>query len=133
MTLEEYFIGSKPQNINSTVINKTGLYRYYSTIDFIKDESHYAKIFIAHPDEDIWALGYEIKDGNARAVIRRDPSPCALTRGKIDKLVYGMTKVLERNLNNYNSKTIWEIVRGAVRDSYPYYVSRDYKTPKIII
>lgn len=133
MTLEEYFIGSKPQPVNNKLMAKDKLYRYYSTIDFAKDDNHYAKIFIAHPDDDIWALGFEIKDGNARVIIRRDPSPCALTRGKIDKLVYGMTKVLERNLSNYNSKTIWKVVENAIRDSYPYYVSRDYKTPKIMI
>lgn len=133
MTLEEYYSKSDPQPISNELTEDGKLYRICTTIDFIEDEDHYAKIFIAHPDYDLWSFGYEIKDGNARAIIRRDPSPYAVMLGKVDKLIYGMTKVLERCLNKRNSKTIWNVVRNAMLDGDGCYVTRNYKTPKITI
>lgn len=137
MTLEDYFINSKPQRIDASLVetgeNGSLLYASYQSIDFEIDGTHYAKILIAHPAPDIWALGFEIKDGIAKAALRRDCTPHIVTKGKIDKLVYGMTKVLKRNLTTYSSKAIRELVDNAEKEAYPYYVSRKPYNEKITI
>lgn len=137
MTLEEYFIKSEPQKVDDSTIqskdDNVQIYSVYRTINFTIDNARYAKIFIAHPAPDIWALGFELRDGLAKPVIKRDCTSAAVTKGHIDKLVFGMTKVLERQLTMWSSKAIRELIKNAERQAYPYYTSRNAKPIKITI
>lgn len=138
MTIAEYFEYSEPQEINDDIMIPEGdcnvqLYAHYRSIDFIAYENYYAKIFVAHPAQDIWALGFELKDGPNKPIIRRDCTSAIVTKGKIDKLLYGMSKVLRRNLPKRCSSILKGCVDCAERETLKYYVSKGPYLEKITI
>lgn len=111
-TIEEYL--KKKQPINNET-DENGLYKHVISIDFATYEVC-ASILVARIDEKTYALGWKLRDkyhGDS-ADSERLPSIRATTTGDINKLLYGMTKVLQRQLKRKNSKELKIVVNNAV-------------------
>lgn len=111
MTITEYFAQEQP--VSTEIINEI----YYKDVQEIVfgENDRYAKIKVAHVDKDTWAFGWEIKDGSYRPAICRECTPSNVTKGNINKLIFGMTKVLQRRLSDFVLPT--HLIRGIVRNA----------------
>lgn len=123
MTINEYFLQEQP--ISAEVVNEI-YFKDVQEITFSCDSNRYAKIKVAHIDIDTWAFGWEIKDGTARKALCRECTSNITTKGRIDKLIYGMTKVLQRQIvtMTYPTNILMDLVDKAVTDA-KYYYRRD--------
>lgn len=120
MTINEYFI-KKNQPVSTELVNGI-YYKDIQTITF-GDENRYAQIKIAHVEANTWAFGWEIKDGAHKPIISHNCTPNITTQGNIRKLVYGMTKVLQRQIMNmhYPTNIILDIISDAIQEASYYY------------
>lgn len=132
MTIKEYF--SKEQPINNEVINEI-FYKNTQTIIFRESDKRYAQIEIAHIDTNTWAFGWEISDGANNRILKRDCTIRITTKGPIDKLVYGMTKVLQRQLNSltFPTHSIAKLIDDAIDEASAYCKCEHADTGKITI
>lgn len=119
MTINEYFTQKQP--ISTELVNEV-YYKDIQTITF-GDNDRYAQIKIAHIGANTWAFGWEIKDGLHKPVISRDCTSRITTQGNIRKLVYGMTKVLQRQILSvrYPTSIIVNIISDAIQEASYYY------------
>lgn len=119
MTINEYFTQKQP--ISTELINEV-YYKDIQTITFGEND-RYAQIKIAHIGTNTWAFGWEIKDGLCKSIISRDCTSHITTQGNIRKLVYGMTKVLQRQIKNvrYPTNIILNIINDAIQETGYYY------------
>lgn len=120
MTINEYFLQKQP--INDDVVNEV-FYKDVQNITFACDSECYATIKIAHIGVNTWAFGWEIKDGARKPVVCRECTSNITTRGEIRKLVYGMTKVLQRQVMamKYPTNILVNLVNDAVEEAGYYY------------
>lgn len=118
MTINEYF--SHEQPINDEVVDEV-YYAKTKTIKFGGNSSRYAKIEIAHIGENLWAFGWEISDGSIK-YLKRHCTIHSTTKGNINKLIYGMTKVLRRQLENtkYHSQFTEKLIDKAIGEASAY-------------
>lgn len=132
MTIKEYF--SKEQPINNEVVDEI-FYKNTQTINFNESGKRYAQIEIAHIDTNTWAFGWEISDGFNNRVLKRDCTTRITTKGPIDKLVYGMTKVLQRQLNllTFPTRSIVKLIDEAIEEASTYCKCNHTDTGKITI
>lgn len=115
MTLQEYYTFGQSVWGGET---GDGFYKNICAIDFGDTESDfYASVMIVRTGEDEWALGWQIKDGKDNLMFKAC-TPNVVTKGNIVKLVYGMTKILQKKLEcGSHSKIIKEIVQNAVAEA----------------
>lgn len=119
MTIEQYF--KKEQPINNATLKDTCLYKNVSVIDFTVTDEQYATIKIARIDKDIWALGYEIKPHESMPIISKDCTTHAVTKGCINNLVYGMTKVLLLHLKRVQcTMPLVQAIRNGMKEASEY-------------
>lgn len=120
MTINEYFTQRQP--ISDEVVNEI-FYKDIQTITFACDSERYATIKIAHIETNTWAFGWEIKDGTHKSIACRDCTSNITTRGEISKLVYGMTKVLQRQVAamKYPTNILVNLVNDAIMEASYYY------------
>lgn len=119
MTIDKYFTQQQP--ISTKVFNEIQ-YKNIQVITF-GNKNRYVQIKIAHIGVDTWAFGWEIKDGEYKAIVGRDCTSNITTRGDIKKLVFGMTKVLQRQVASMHSPTrsIVGLVENAIEKAGLYY------------
>lgn len=132
MTIREYFAQEQP--IDNEIINEI-FYKHTQIIAFKESDKHYAQIEIAHIDTNIWAFGWEITDGAYGRVLKRDCTTRITTKGHIDRLIYGMTKVLQRQLSLFKSPTrnIKNLIDEAIEEASTYCKYSNEDTGKITI
>lgn len=112
MTFEEYF--KKPQPIDDSLIDDALFYKSIVNIEY-GTEAHYLIIKIAHIGDNLWSFGWEIKDGAARPIEARECTPNIITKGQIEHLIYGMTKVVFNHVNNeMHTDTIKQVAHEAI-------------------
>lgn len=119
MKLVDYFLS--PQPINDEVINDV-YYKNILTVDFVCTSNIYAQIEIARVDIDLWAFGWTISDGGNNRVIGRPCTSRVITKGEINRLIYGMTKVLQKQVQNLRrpSFKVTHLIDEAVREAKTY-------------
>ena len=119
MTINNYFTQQQPI---STEVENEIFYKDIQAITF-GSKYHYARIKIAHIGTNTWAFGWEIKDGRYKKLIGRDCTSNITTQGDIRKLVFGMTKVLQRQVASMPHPTtcIVAIVEQAIAEAGNYY------------
>lgn len=132
MTIQEYFAIEQP--IDTTIIEEP-FYHVFREIVFRKDKDHYAIIKVAHIGEDLWAFGWEIKDGLTNPILGRDCTSNITTKGKIDQLLFGMTKVLLRHMKeSYRpSQLMTNLIYQAGEEAVHYLTSEKSYNKKITI
>lgn len=120
MTISEYFLQKQP--ISDEAVDET-FYKNTQAITFANTTECYVAIKIAHTGGDTWAFGWEIRDGADAPVAYRDCTPNITTRGDIRKLVYGMTKVLQKKVAAMErpSARLVNLVHHAVVEAGSYY------------
>ena len=119
MTINKYFAQQQPI---STEVENEIFYKDIQTITF-GSRYYYAQIKIAHIGTNAWAFGWEIKDGRYKELIGRDCTSNITTQGDIRKLIFGMTKVLQRQVASmpHHTTCIVEIVEHAIVEAGNYY------------
>lgn len=119
MTIKEYFAQQQPI---STEIENEIFYKDIQTITF-GSKYYYVQIKIAHIGTDTWAFGWVIKDGKYKSLIGRDCTSNITTRGNIRKLIFGMTKVLQRQVKSMPHPTshMINLVEDAITEASQYY------------
>lgn len=131
MTIKEYF--KKPQLIDETLDNEI-YYKKYSTIMFKGNKGRYIKIMIAHPEEAIWSIGWEVKDGERENwTYRKDCTTTALTKGDIGRLLYGTLKVIQIRLAEHSTKAMKELIMKSILSADEYYDRKVKNFGKITI
>lgn len=132
MTLIEYFAQEQP--VSTEIINGI-YYKDIQEIVFGEDESRYAKIKVAHIGRNLWAFGWEIKDGEQKPVICRDCTPSVITKGKIDRLIYGMTKILQCRLKEvyHPTQLIMNLINEAIEEASAFCITDTPNNEKITI
>lgn len=132
MTLQEYFLQNQP--INDELENET-YYKYTQSIIFDDNMGHYAQIKIAHIGDNLWAFGWQIADGESKRMAIRGCTPQVTTKGDIHKLIYGMTKVLQRQLNLIPcpTKKIRDLIDNAISEANAFYQPNNKIVQKITI
>lgn len=117
MKIAEYF--KEKQVINDEIENSI-FYKNYSTIDFVYDENHYVKILIAHPEELTWSLGWEIR-GMGKQMFRKDCTSNVLTKGYIERLIFGMLRMIQIKMPSKASGIMKRLVFNAILEADRYY------------
>lgn len=119
MKLVDYF--SSPQPINDEVENDV-YYKNIWVVDFVCTPNIYVQIEIARVDIDLWAFGWTISDGGDNRVIGRPCTARVITKGEINRLIYGMTKVLQKQVQNLRrpSFKIIHLIDEAIREAKSY-------------
>lgn len=112
-TIEEYLKREQPINDEA---DENGLYKHVFSIDFATYEVC-ASILVARIDKMTYALGWKLRDKYRSTPVdsERLPSTSATTTGDINKLLYGMTKVLLRQLKRKNSKELKAVINNAIK------------------
>lgn len=132
MTLQEYFKQEQP--ISDRLIEDTALYADVATILFGDSDLGYGAIKIAHVGENLWALGYEIKACVNAKLIYKECTANDITKGCINNLVYGMTKVLSNHLKaKYNNLKLKKLLLKSTEEAAKYYVNNVKEIGKITI
>lgn len=132
MTIEQYFKSEQP--ISDKTIKDTCLYKDVKTIEFRVRDFQYAAIKIARIENDIWALGYEIQPCESMSIICKDCTTHALTKGHINSLIYGMTKVLLLHLpKTHCTKPLEEAINEGIKEAEKYYIKPSCPIGKITI
>lgn len=132
MTLQEYFKQEQP--ISNKLIEDTSLYADVATIKFGDNDLGYGAIKIAHVGESLWALGYEIKACANAKLIYKECTANDITKGCINNLVYGMTKVLSNHMKSkYNNLKLKKLILKSTEEAAKYYVNNVKEIGKITI
>lgn len=131
MKLIDYFLS--PQPINDEVENDV-YYKNIRVVDFVCTSSIYVQIEIARVDFDLWAFGWTISDGGNNRVIGKPCTSRVITKGEISRLIYGMTKVLQKQVQNLRKPSfkIIRLIDEAIREAKSY-TSSQRENGKIII
>lgn len=129
MTIEEYYNTEQP-------IDDTELIDSYEkqSVIIIGDlcEECYAIIAIAHPSEDCWAFGWELRDGNKMDL--KECSPNNITRGCGNNLLYGVIKLLiSKTAKIKASVNLKTSLMDALQVANKHYVRGNNNTSKITI
>ena len=118
MKIKEYF--DTPQPISNEV-DENGFYTFTRTINF-GINNYIANILVAHIDTDTYAFGWELgNETHKKEMSVRYPSQCITTKGSIGKLIYGMTKVLERKISKRHGLILKQRVLEAIFIAKRYY------------
>ena len=131
MTITEYFAQEQP--VSTEIINEI----YYKDVQEIVfgDETRYIKIKVVHVGENLWSFGWEIKDGDYNPIACHECSPRAITTGEIHLLVYGMTKVIQKHLDDilFHTRLIAQLVNEAIAEASLHCVFKTSYDNKITI
>lgn len=129
MTIEEYYNTKQPIS-DITLIDS---YEEQSVIiigDLLKE--CYVMIAIAHPDEDYWAFGWEIRDGDKTAF--KECSPNNITKGAGNNLLYGVIKLLINKITKIKaSAKLKAYLTEALQIANKHYTKDNNNTSKITI
>lgn len=131
MTIEDYF--KQEQKVDNEIVDLI-FYKNYATITFRADPMRYISVLIAHPEESIWSLGWEIKDGYyTRPALRKDCTSNVLTRGDIGRLVYGVLRMLQKKKPKKCSQAMRHLLSESIAKADEYYDRSIVNNDKITI
>lgn len=130
MTIRQYYAMMQPINDET---NEIGEYKAVDSIDFKSEDGiTSASILIAHVGNKLYAFGWRISDFPLDN-IGHVPTAHAITKGNIQKLIYGMTKVLQSKLKPYNSIAIRKLLKEAEKEAEEFYTNKDLPVEHILI
>lgn len=119
MTIKDYF--KEEQKVDNEIVDLI-YYKNYAKIDFQADEACYISVLIAHPEESIWSLGWEVKDGEyTKPIIRKGCTSNVLTKGDIGRLTYGILRMLQKKSPNECSPTMKQLLSDSIAEADNYY------------
>lgn len=120
MTIEKYF--EKPQDIDSTIINEI-YYKKTATVEFEGEMNRRIRIFIAHPDKDMWSFGWKVHDGeSAKRTHTKECVSSVVTKGNIGNLLFGVLKAIDVRLGSKKSKAMSFLLKESQLKAYKHYI-----------
>lgn len=119
ITIKEYFKERQP--INDEIENEI-FYKHIETILFEGQAERYIKLYIAHPSDNHWSIGWEVRDGHKKGIVaHKDCTINEITKGDISRLIYGTLKVLQIRLGSVATKTLTSLIVHSILQTENYY------------